>query len=112
MFEHNESPLQYRHPLGQATYLQKVNKKCSQIDYTFVSKRFSSNVERCNVTWAPSIHRFGERFDYGMVQASYKFIIARKEKRERTTIPSYITLKGEAVATSLYTHILTKLTSG
>ena len=39
-----------KHPLGQVIYLQKVNKKVSQIDYKFVSKRFKSNVERCNVT--------------------------------------------------------------
>ena len=33
-----------KHLLGQALNSRKVNKKCSQIDYIFVSKRFQSNI--------------------------------------------------------------------
>jgi hypothetical protein len=59
---------------GNATYIAKNPALSpSQIDYILVSTRRSSCVTDSKVRWGPSQHRFGHKFDHGMVTADWKW---------------------------------------
>jgi exonuclease III len=63
--------------LGNATYISKTQGASpTQIDYVLVSNRWKSGVSSCKVRWGPSIHRFGHRFDHGMVHGTFRFRVA------------------------------------
>jgi len=67
--------------LGNATYISKTQGYSpNQLDYVLVSNRFKSGVSSCKVRWGPSIHRFGHRFDHGMVQGTFRFRVAAHQQ--------------------------------
>ena len=56
-----------------ATYLSKEEgRRSTKLDYMCVSNRWKSMVVNCKgkVRWGPAIHRFGEKFDHGMLSAT------------------------------------------
>ena len=64
---------------GSATYLQKNPEYGAlQIDYALVSRIWLSSVQNCALKWGPSIHRFGYKYDHGMVQLMWKFCVKVK----------------------------------
>ena len=69
---------------GNATYIVdksgKHEKNPAQIDYILVSKRWMSSVKNCWVQWSPSIHRFGYRYDHGMVRMTVRQRLKRPFK--------------------------------
>ena len=68
---------------GSATYLQKnLEYGALQIDYALVSRRWLSSVHNFAVKWGPSIHRFGYKYDHGMVQLTCKFCVKFKILRK------------------------------
>ena len=68
---------------GSATYLQKnLEYGALHIDYALVSRRWLSSVQNCAVKWGPYIHRFGYKYDHGMVQLTWKFRVKFKIRRE------------------------------
>ena len=52
----------------------------AQIDYILCSNRYLSSVKNVQVYWGPSIHRFGHRWDHGLVRATWRFRLARLPK--------------------------------
>jgi exonuclease III len=72
--------------LGNATYISKVEGAApTQLDYVLVSNRFKSGVSSCKVRWGPSIHRFGHRFDHGMIQGTFRFRVAAHKAIQGST---------------------------
>ena len=69
--------------LGSATYVPKVAEwGATQIDYILVSNRWMSSVKGCKVAWGPSVHRFGYRWDHGLVQIGWKWRVRAVPARE------------------------------
>ena len=63
---------------GCTTYMPKDrDQPATQIDYAFVSRRWASSVKNCSVIWATSMHRFGRKYDHGMVQMVWKFRVKK-----------------------------------
>ena len=63
-------PSSRRKRLCNATYMDKDNsKRPRKLDYIRVSNRWRSMVKNVSVKWAPSEHRFGRKFDHGLVSA-------------------------------------------
>ena len=72
--------------LGNATYISKTEgAQPTQIDYVLVSNRFKTGVSSCKVKWGPSIHRFGHKFDHGMVQGTFRFRVAARKTIQGST---------------------------
>ena len=72
--------------LGNATYISKTEGHSpTQLDYVLVSNRFKSGVSSCRVRWGPSIHRFGHRFDHGMIQGKFRFRVAAHKPARGST---------------------------
>ena len=62
----------------------------AQIDYILVSKRWKSSVKQCSVSWEPSYHRFGYRYDHGMVRMRWKQRLKRlTPKTEKPDFESF-----------------------
>ena len=65
-----------------ATYLPKHNnRRPTKLDYILVSNRWKSSVRQCCVKWGASMHRFGKKFDHGLLEAQWDWRL-RVEKRE------------------------------
>ena len=48
-----------------------------QLDYVFISKRWASSIEQCQVRWGPSIHRsvHGFKSDHALLSCRWKWRI-------------------------------------
>ena len=69
-----------------ATYLAKDPKYGpSQIDHIIVSRRWSSSVSDCKVSWGVSCQRWGRIYDHGLVRATFK----ARLKTSTTDKPTY-----------------------
>ena len=85
--------------LGSATYInsRKVQ-KATQIDYIMITGRWKSAVQSSYVRWGPSIHRFGWRYDHGMLCTKLKFKVESRsrteEEKERQTNWEELRLEG------------------
>ena len=52
-----------------ATYLPKYEERGStKLDYILVSNRWKSSVWNCQVKWGSNMHRFGKKFDHGLLE--------------------------------------------
>ena len=61
-----------------ATYLQKEEKRRpKKLDYFFVSNRWKSSVTNSKTNWAPSVHRFGKRFDHCLLSITWSWRVKR-----------------------------------
>ena len=68
--------------LGSATYIPKTGGEGpKQIDYVLMSRRWSSSVESSRVRWSPSKHRWGHRWDHGLVEVMVKSRVAAPLER-------------------------------
>ena len=64
-----------------ATYMAKDSeKRPRKLDYICVSNRWKSMVKNVRTKWGPSYHRFGHKFDHGLLSATWRW---KKKKRER-----------------------------
>ena len=67
-----------------ATYLPKDgSRRPTKLDYLCVSNRFKSMIIGSEVRWGPSIHRFGQKFDHGLVSAKWRWKTKKKKKQKR-----------------------------
>ena len=59
-----------------ATYLPKhVDRRPTKLDYCLVANRWKSCVEDCRVKWGTSLHRFGKKFDHGLLSTTWTWRI-------------------------------------
>ena len=65
-----------------ATYLPKhTARRPTKLDYILIQNRWKSSVRDCSVKWGASLHRFGKKFDHGLLSATWDWRI-RTEKRD------------------------------
>ena len=73
-----------RKHICNATYLQKDNeRRPTKLDYFCVSNRWKSMVINARVQWGPSLHRFGQKFDHGLLSATWRWKTKRGERPRR-----------------------------
>ena len=83
-----------RYRYCNATYLPKDRKKRpTKLDYICVTDRWKSMVIDAKVQWGPSIHRFGQPFDHGLLSATWRWKTKKDEKPRR---PDYSLMTGQA----------------
>ena len=57
-----------------ATYMPKdANRRSRKLDYILVSNRWKSMVKNAGTRWGPSLHRFGQKFDHGLLSATWRW---------------------------------------
>ena len=72
-----------RKRLCNASYIAKdETRRPRRLDYMCVSNRWRSMVKNVSVKWAPSTHRFGRRFDHGLVSAIWHWRTRKTAKYE------------------------------
>ena len=77
-----------------ATYLPKNGeRRPTKLDYLCVSNRFKSMVIDAKVRWGPAIHRFGQKYDHGLLSAKWRWKTKRKKKKNR---PDYTTMTDQS----------------
>ena len=54
-----------------------------KLDYLCVSNRWKSMVLNSDVKWGPSIHRFGQQFDHGLLSAKWRWKTKATVKQKR-----------------------------
>ena len=65
-----------------ATYMAKDPKKRPRkLDYICVSNRWKSMVINADTKWGPAYHRFGQKFDHGLLSARWRW---KTKKNQRT----------------------------
>ena len=70
-----------KHRLCNATYMPKqAVKRPTKLDYICMSNRWKSMVINSKTRWGPSIHRFGQAFDHGLLSATWRWKTKRKKK--------------------------------
>ena len=70
-----------------ATYLPKhEERRPTKLDYILVPNRWKSSVRSSQVKWGASMHRFGKKFDHGLLETQWDWRV-RTEKR--TPRPDY-----------------------
>ena len=70
-----------------ATYMPKQEgKRPTKLDYLCVSNRYKAMVIDTKVRWGPSIHRFGQKFDHGLLSAKWRWRTKREEKKTRPNL--------------------------
>ena len=63
-----------------ATYLPKhPARRPTKLDYCLVANRWKSSVENCCVKWGSSLHRFGKKFDHGLLSTQWSWRIRSKK---------------------------------
>ena len=64
-----------------ATYLPKhADRRPTKLDYCLVSNRWMSSVQDCSVKWGASLHRFGKKFDHGLLSMTWAWRIRTEKK--------------------------------
>ena len=67
-----------------ATYLAKdEGRRPRKLDYICVSNRWKSMMISAKTKWGPSIHRFGQKFDHGLLSAKWRWRNKKTEKQKR-----------------------------
>ena len=57
-----------------ATYLPKhIDRRPTKLDYCLVANRWKSSVQDCHVKWGASLHRFGKKFDHGLLSTAWSW---------------------------------------
>ena len=80
-------PSSLRKRVCNASYLDKdKSKRPRKLDYICVSNRWRSMVKNVCVKWGPSEHRFGRKFDHGLVSAIWHW---RTKKAAKFETPNF-----------------------
>ena len=83
-----------RKRLCNASYIAKDEKRRPRkLDYMCVSNRWRSMVKNVTVKWGPSEHRFGRRFDHGLVSAIWHW---RTRKAARFVTADYSAMDNQS----------------
>ena len=57
-----------------ATYMAKgTAKRPRKLDYICVSNRWKGMIINAGTRWGPSLHRFGQKFDHGLLSATWRW---------------------------------------
>ena len=87
--------------LGNASYIMAKSVESTQppaqIDYILVSKRWFNSVTNCQVEWRHSIHRYGFRYDHGLISMDFRQRVQRPKLC--TLKPDFSSLNDEDVKT-------------
>ena len=76
-----------------ATYLPKdVARRPKRLDYFLVSNRRKSAAVSSEVMWGPSMHRFGAKFDHGLVRVRWRCRLRKVTPTRRP--PPHVNPKG------------------
>ena len=76
-------PSSKRKRISNATYLPKdKTRRPTKLEYICVSNRWKSMTINSTVRWEPSLHRFGQKFDHGLLSATWRWR-TRKETPRR-----------------------------
>ena len=87
-------PSSQRKRTCNATYMDKDNsKRPRKLDYICVSNRWRSMIKNVSVKWGPSEHRFGRKFDHGLVSAIWHW---RTKKAARFETPNFKTMNSQS----------------
>ena len=66
-----------------ATYLAKdPAARPRKLDYICISNRWKSMMKNSRVKWGPSIHRFGQKFDHGLLSATWHWKTRKTQRKE------------------------------
>ena len=57
-------------------------KRPTKLDYLCISNRWKSMVINTETRWGPSIHRFGQAFDHGLLSATWRWKTKRQRKKK------------------------------
>ena len=83
-----------RKRLCNATYLAKhTDRRPRKLDYFLVSNRWRSSVTNSKVRWGPALHRFGEKYDHGLLSITWAW---RLRKQSTTPRPDFSSMSPEA----------------
>ena len=62
-----------RKRLCNATYMPKhVDRRPTKLDYFLVSRRWQGSVTSSTTKWGAAYHRFGSKFDHGLLQITWE----------------------------------------
>ena len=99
-------------PRGSTTFYRPKTEKrprcLSQIDHTCVSERYKSNVQSSKAYWYPSIRKYTEPYDHGLVAIEFRFKITVRTSEMQANL-DYSSLKCEKTRQELSDLIGTKL---
>ena len=62
---------------------QRQKRRPTKLDYICVTNRWKSMVTHSEVKWGPSIHRFGQAFDHGLLSVTWRWKTKTEKKRKR-----------------------------
>ena len=66
-----------------ATYMAKDKKKRPRkLDYICVSNRWKGMVKNVCTRWGPAIHRFGQKYDHGLLSARWRWKTKKTQRYE------------------------------
>ena len=66
-----------------ATYMAKDEaKRPRKLDYIIVSNRWKGMIKNVRTKWGPSIHRFGLKYDHGMLSAKWRWKTKKTQRFE------------------------------
>ena len=66
-----------------ATYMAKDSaKRPRKLDYICVSNRFKGMIKNVRTRWGPALHRFGQKFDHGLLSATWRWKTKKTQRFE------------------------------
>ena len=66
-----------------ATYMAKdTSKRPRKLDYICISNRFKGMIKNVRTRWGSAFHRFGQKFDHGMLSATWRWKTKKTQRFE------------------------------
>ena len=63
-------------------------RRSKKLDYLCVTNLWKSLVISSEVKWGPTIHRFGQQYDHGLVIATWRWKTQKREKKDKVRLHS------------------------
>ena len=77
-----------------ATYLPNhTERRPTKIDYFFVSNRWKSSPSASKVKWGTSMHRFGTKFDHGLLSLQWAWRVRNVKAQRKPDFTQMTTAK-------------------